>query len=77
MSSTLPELQARRAAYMAAELKILQSQEYQVGQGSGARRNRRADLESIQSAIRDLDAQIDRATAAAGGHRRVYHITPR
>lgn len=72
---TLIELQARRAAYAAAELKILQSQEYQIGQGGTARRNRRAELADIQTAIKHLDIQIDQLQAA-GGARRAYRIVP-
>lgn len=72
--STLQELQTRRAAYVAAELKILQSQEYVVGQGGNARRNRRADLETVQATIRELDDQIARAQNATT--RRVFNIVP-
>lgn len=70
--STLADLQQRRAAYVEAELKILKSQEYQVGQGQTARRTRRADLETVRDAIKDLDAQIARLQAA--GSRRVYRL---
>lgn len=72
--STLEELQARRAAYVAAELKALQSQEYAVGQGMNARRNRRADLAEIRAAIKQLDDEI--AALQAAGSRRVYNIVP-
>lgn len=72
--ATLAELQTRRAAYVAAELKILQSQEYQVGQGGSARRNRRAELADVQAAIKDLDTQIEQAQA--GTARRVYRVVP-
>lgn len=73
----LVELQSRRAAYVAAELKILQSQEYQNGQGGNHRRNRRAELEQVVAAIKDLDAQIATATAAATpGARRMYNAIP-
>jgi hypothetical protein len=75
--ATLEELQARRAAYAAAELKILQSQEYQVGQGGNARRNVRAELASVQALIRELDQDIERLQAqAAGNGRRVGRIAP-
>lgn len=73
----LVELQSRRAAYVAAELKILQSQEYQNGQGGNHRRNRRAELEQVVAAIKDLDAQIATATATATpGARRMYNALP-
>ena len=51
--STTPPLtplqlaQQRLDNYLAAEARILQSQEYAVGQGGTARRNRRADLEQV------------------------------
>ena len=72
--STLQELQDRRTAYLAAELKILQSQEYQVGQGGSSRRNRRADLDQVRAAIADLDAKI--AATIAAGTRRMYSLVP-
>jgi hypothetical protein len=70
--ATLTELQARRDAYMAAELRILQSQEYVVGDGSVARRNRRADLEQVRLAITEIDAEISRMQSAASGRRLLY-----
>lgn len=73
----IASLQARRDAYVAAELKILASQEYKVGQGGNQRSNRRADLEVVQAAIKDLDAQISAATAlATPGARRMYNAVP-
>jgi hypothetical protein len=72
--ATLDELQTRRAAYVAAELKILKSQEYQVGQGMNARRNRRPEIERIQQGIKELDDQIAQITNA--GARRLYGIVP-
>lgn len=71
---TLDELKARRASYLAAEAKILQSQEYQAGQGSTARKNRRADLSEVRAEIAALTAQIDRLQNAASGVRRVRYI---
>lgn len=73
--ATLQELQDRRAAYVAAELKILNSQEYTVGQGGNARRNRRAELETVQATIKELDAQIEQKQAL--GARRSYTLVPR
>lgn len=72
--ATLEELQTRRAAYVAAEAKVLESQEYAVGQGLNARRNRRADLAEIRAAIKQLDDDI--AALQAGGSRRVYNLRP-
>lgn len=71
---TLAELQARLASYLAAEQRILQSQEYVVGNGGMARRNRRAELEPVQTAIRELQGQIAAAEAAQNGRRRVLYI---
>ena len=72
--ATLQELQDRRAAYIAAEQRILKSQEYQVGQGQNARRNQRADLAEVRAAIKELDDDI--AKAAPGG-RRSFNVVPR
>lgn len=71
---TLPELIARRASYLAAEAKILESQEYAVGQGSTARRNRRADLAEVRDEIAKLSIQIDAAQGAASRTSRVRYI---
>lgn len=71
---TLEELIARRASYLAAEARILDSQEYQVGQGSTARRNRRADLAEVRDEIAKLSAQITSAQSAASSVRRVRYI---
>ncbi|MBH2008080.1 MAG: hypothetical protein I8H71_00365 [Xanthomonadaceae bacterium] len=71
---TLEELIARRANYLTAEAKILDSQEYQVGQGSSARRNRRADLAEVRDEIAKLSAQIAQLQSAASGVRRVRYI---
>lgn len=71
---TLQELIDRRASYLAAEQKILESQEYQAGQGSTARKNRRADLAEVRAEIATLTAQIDRLQNAASGARRIRYI---
>jgi hypothetical protein len=52
------QLQTRLTAYLDAEVKILQSQEYTVGQGGSARKNRRADLEQVRAEIAQLNNQI-------------------
>ena len=71
---TLEELIARRAAYLTAEAKILDSQEYQVGQGSSARRNRRADLAEVRDEIARLNLQIGSLQSAANRISRVRYI---
>jgi hypothetical protein len=73
--ATLDELNQRRAAYLAAEAKILKSQEYTVGQGGNASRNVRAELATVREGIADLDAQIEALNAR--GQRRVYTMVPR
>lgn len=81
--STTPPLtplqlaQQRLDNYLAAEARILQSQEYTVGQGGTARRNRRADLEQVQAGIRATQAEIATLQAAQSGARRVSYLRPR
>lgn len=65
------QLQARLDAYVAAELKILQGQEYQIGQGATARRLRRADLSEVRAEIKSLLAQIASLTP-----RRARYLRP-
>lgn len=71
---TREQLQARLDAYLAAELEILKSQEYQVGQGGTARRNRRADLESVRAEIASIRQQIEALDAATDGTRRIWYV---
>lgn len=71
---TLDELIARRGSYLAAEQKILESQEYQAGHGSTARRSRRADLAEVRQAINEISAQIANMQPAASRIRRVHYI---
>ena len=66
----LVDLQARRAAYVAAEAAILQGQEYRISDGMINRLMRRADLDVVRATIADLDRQI----AAQSMPRRRYHI---
>lgn len=76
--ATFTELTTRLAEYRAAESKILLSQEYQVGQGGTARRNRRADLVDVQTQITALEAQIAAApdNPANRGARRIRYLQP-
>lgn len=73
----LETARARLAAYLAAEASILQSQEYMVGNGGTARRNRRAELESVQVGIRECEADIARLESLAARGRRVIQLRPR
>jgi hypothetical protein len=81
--STTPPLtplqlaQQRLDNYLAAEARILQSQEYTVGQGGSARRNRRADLEQVQAGIKATQAEIVTLQAAQSGARRITYLRPR
>lgn len=72
--TVLSDLITRRDAYIAAELKILESQEYQIGSAGHARRNRRADLEQVRKQIDILNAQIAPLQAAVAGVRRVRYF---
>ena len=80
--STAPTLtplelaQQRLANYLAAEARTLESQEYTVGQGGTARRNRRAELEQVQAGIKTAQAEIASLQAAQAG-RRITYLRPR
>lgn len=69
---TLDELQTRRSAYMAAELKILQGQEYTISDGVANRQLRRADLAEVRAAIAEIEGQIALAMQAAVTRRIIY-----
>ena len=70
----LQQLRDRLTQYLAAETKILQSQEYTVGDGGTARRNKRADLAAVQAEIGRMQQQIAQAEAAQSGRRRVLYV---
>lgn len=77
MATTLRDtLQARLDQYLAAEAKIVQKQEYTIGDGSTARRMRYADLADVRTTIETLTAQIQRLDAQASGARRVMYTRP-
>ncbi len=70
--ANLAELQQRRAAYVAAELKILETgEEYGVSNGTDGGTNRRAKLEAIRAGIMQLDREIEQAEARASRSTRV------
>lgn len=73
---TRDQLQARLDAYLAAEVKILQGQEYVIGDGATARRLRRADLSEVRQSIKDLKADIERMDNVNAGSRRVFYARP-
>ncbi|WP_140636545.1 hypothetical protein [Methylibium rhizosphaerae] len=61
---TREQLEQRLQAYLDAEVRILQSQEYTIGDGGTARRNKRAELATVQAEIARLQTQLARADAA-------------
>lgn len=70
-------VQSRLDAYLAAELKILQSQRYRVGAASTGRESQRADLAPVQKAILELRAElaaIDAQLTPATAPRRVMFL---
>ena len=69
----LEQARQRLANYLQAETRILQSQEYAVGQGGTARRNRRADLEQVRAGIKECRDEIARLQPAP---RRVTYLRP-
>lgn len=74
----LEQAQQRLQSYLTAEQRILQSQEYVIGNGGTARRNRRADLEQVQAGIRECRQQIQQLEAVANPRtRRVFQLRPR
>lgn len=76
MTTPLEAAQTRLAAYLAAETRILQSQEYMVGNGGTARRNRRAELEQVQAGIKEVRLEIDQLQSVASRSRRVTYLRP-
>ena len=75
--SDLATLRLRLQSYLDAENRILQSQEYTIGSGGTARRNRRADLEQVRAGISDCEQQIAQLEATAARTRRVFQLRPR
>lgn len=73
---SLLQWRERLDAYLASETRILQSQEYTVGSGGTARRNRRADLEQVQAGIRECRQHISQLEAAGAGRQRLLQLRP-
>ena len=77
VTSQLELLRARLQTYIDAEGKILQSQEYVIGNGGTARRNRRAELESVQAGIASIRAEITLLEARHSPRaRRITYLRP-
>lgn len=74
--SSLEQAEQRLQAYLIAERRILDSQEYMIGNGGTARRNRRADLEQVQNGIREVRAEIAQLQTTAQRGRRVSYLRP-
>jgi hypothetical protein len=74
--SPLEQAEQRLQAYLIAERRILDSQEYMIGNGGTARRNRRADLEQVQNGIREVRAEIAQLQTTAQRGRRVSYLRP-
>ena len=66
----LERLKARLRRYYEAEQKILNAEEYQLGE----RRLRRADLTSVRAAINELEEQIDALERTGGRVTRAIFI---
>ena len=76
-AAELQQWQDRLASYLAAEQRILNSQEYQIGQGYAARRNRRAELEQVQNGIRECQQKIGQLQLSQNPRaRRVIRLRP-
>lgn len=74
---TIEQWRERLAGYIASEKRILESQEYAVGQGGTARRTRRADLDAIQAGIRECNTEIAKLETAVNSQvRRVFRLRP-
>ena len=77
VTSQLEQLRARLQTYIDAEGKILQSQEYVIGNGGTARRTRRAELESVQAGIASIRAEITQLEARQSPRaRRITYLRP-
>jgi hypothetical protein len=75
MPTALEQAQARLTLYLEAEVRILQSQEYTIGDGATARTLRRADLREVRQQIAALTAQVqllEQATSVRGAGRITY-----
>lgn len=67
----------RLTSYLNAEKRILDSQEYQIGQGSAARRNRRAELVQVQKGISECQQKIGQLQEASSPRgRRIVRLRP-
>lgn len=73
MATVLELKRTRLANYYAAETAILSAQEYQIE----GRRVRKADLQFVQSTIRQLEREISDLEISAASGSRLYTGVPR
>lgn len=74
---TLAQAQARLDEYLAAEVAVLQTQEYKISAGDGFRSSTRADLGQIQKGIELWNRKVQELSAMATGRGRSFTPTPR
>ena len=67
------QAQARLDAYLAAELKVLAGQSYEIA----GRKLTRADLAEIRAGIQSCNEQLANLTRRASGQSRAYTIVTR
>lgn len=77
----ITQLKQRLVLYLEAEQKILSgAQEYSIGEGGGARRVRRGDLQEVRDEIRSINERIQQLLAMgfsdAGATRRRRIVYP-
>jgi hypothetical protein len=70
---TLAQAEAQLASYLAAETKILSSQEYQVA----GRNQRRAMLSQVQDGISIWNERVQALSRSASGRGRAITVSPR
>lgn len=74
---TLEQAQAQLAAWLAADLAVAKSQEYEIDTGNGRRRLKRTDAAEIRQKVAFWDAKVTALTpAGAGGRRRIRYVVP-
>lgn len=67
---TLEQAEAQLALYLAAEVKVLSGQSYEIA----GRKLTRADLEQIQTGITTWNSRIQTLSASATGNKRTRTV---
>lgn len=70
---TLEQAQAQLDAYLAAELKVLGGQSYEIG----GRRLTRADLSEIRAGVETWNSRVQQLTLSVSGRGRSRTVVPR